>query len=144
MCNSFHDVAVKPLKFHGTAYKLFREDDYGELLPLCKNSYMPEEHKESILHYKNEDHRGFNVWVDEMYQPWPEEKGLMQGFCFFPEKRTAERAAKRWNRDAVSSPEDEAVVRKIRYENGSDSFMTEEMFGDKIRIAVCKRFKVID
>ena len=117
MCNQIHKEH-ETIKKTGFGWKLFTVRG-GKFYPLCKQGYFTAPTKEWV------------IWKKDNVNTCPEDAG----FCFFLNKKTAERAKNAWGWGSL---------RKIVYREGICK-QNERRFisGHSFRTALCKEFKII-
>lgn len=121
MCNFLHNNS-KPIKESGIGWKLFSVDVYNRLHPLCvgnQNTYIVKEGKVS----------------------W---RGRGDGFCFFLDKKEANKAKKLWQEASIGYMGDiPDVLLKIKYSQGLGEHLECSFISDtRIKIALCKEFTI--
>ena len=126
MCNMIHPDA-RSIKKKGVGWKIFKLDLNKELLPLVNQAW-----------YKK-NKTGWICWIDIG------SVADVEGFCFFLQKREAERILKIWSRMFKHSMfKPTFKLCPIEYQDGlvrqnESAFLS----GKTVKIALCRKFRVM-
>jgi hypothetical protein len=121
MCNLLHDNS-KSIKESGIGYKV------------C--SVFKGKSPSSIMHDCIKFRRGKRHDWDTAYEG--------DGFCFFLNKKEAERLSKMWDDESNSNDKRKTAVFEIKYWGGLGTHLERNIIeGDPFMIALCKSFQII-
>lgn len=131
MCNCVHESGTRPIKKEGFGYKIF-----GPKRTTCFCSSHPYTLTEQRV-----------IWADDQ-KPLYHQKTIEKGFCFFLQKRTAQRCLKAiriedTQNGVCDSWADALFVEKIRYFKGLVRQSESAIVAKHFEIALCKEFEFI-
>ena len=135
MCNKLHDDFL-PIKKEGFGYKMVSiEEGYGfcpdMIKPPCKGfKYYP-------------DTEG---WIERRALPRYENCYQWDGFCFFLNKKTAEKGLRNWVKETKGAyaKGTKVTIKKIEYREGLGKQTECDFIHKPIEIALCKEFKFVE